>query len=208
MDKFAVFGMGGHGRVVAEILIDNGAQVFFFDDDSKKENNIYADLSGNFEDLESKIKDFTGVFVGIGNNKIRLENHQRLKALGAEILVITHNSAIVSSSAKIGKGTVIMPGAIVGANVTIGESCIINSGAIVEHDCILGDGVHISPGVCVSGGVSVGECSWIGLGARVLNNVSIGPRVIVGMGSILLSDVSADDIVYGIPAKVKDQNYN
>jgi UDP-3-O-[3-hydroxymyristoyl] glucosamine N-acyltransferase len=50
---------------------------------------------------------------------------------------------LVNTSAKIGKGTIIQPGAFVGNNVTIGEDCIIHPNVTIYDHCVLGDRVVI-----------------------------------------------------------------
>lgn len=55
------------------------------------------------------------------------------------------NSAI-SSSAKIGKGTIIQPNVFIGNNVEIGENCVIHPNVSIYNNCILGDNVTIHSG--------------------------------------------------------------
>ena len=52
-------------------------------------------------------------------------------------------SAMISSSAKIGEGTVIQPGAFIGNHVVIGKNCIIHANASIYDHSILGDHVII-----------------------------------------------------------------
>lgn len=55
----------------------------------------------------------------------------------------TPATAMVSPSAKIGKNTVIQPGAFVGNNVTIGDNCIIHANATIYDDAVIGNNVII-----------------------------------------------------------------
>lgn len=55
-------------------------------------------------------------------------------------------TALISPSAKIGKGTVIQPGAFVGNHVTIGENCIVHANASIYDHCILGNNVILHSG--------------------------------------------------------------
>lgn len=52
----------------------------------------------------------------------------------------------VSSSAVIGEGTIIQPGAFVGENVIIGKDCIIHSNVSIYDHTIIGDRVTIHAG--------------------------------------------------------------
>ena len=92
---------------------------------------------------------------------------------------------IISPSAKIGYGTVVMPKAVINAGSKIGIHTIINTNAIVEHDNQIGDYVHISCAV-LAGGVKVGNLSHIALNATVLPLVEIGSHCVVGAGATVI----------------------
>lgn len=52
----------------------------------------------------------------------------------------------ISSSAKIGKNTVIQPNSFIGHNVSIGNNCVIHSNVSIYDDAIIGDNVTIHSG--------------------------------------------------------------
>lgn len=52
----------------------------------------------------------------------------------------------ISPSAKIGKGTIIQPGAFIGNHVKIGENCIIHANASIYDHSIIGNNVIIHSG--------------------------------------------------------------
>jgi UDP-3-O-[3-hydroxymyristoyl] glucosamine N-acyltransferase len=56
---------------------------------------------------------------------------------------------MISDSAKIGKGTVIFPGAFVGHHVTIGSNCIIHPNVTILDHCIIGNDVIIQAGTVI-----------------------------------------------------------
>ena len=56
---------------------------------------------------------------------------------------------MVSDSAIIGEGTVVMPGAFVGNNVKIGRNCIIHPNVSIYDHCCLGDNVVIQSGTVI-----------------------------------------------------------
>ena len=107
--------------------------------------------------------------IAVGDNakrrQIALENECMRPTWRYDIVI--HPYAVVSPSARIGEGTVIMAGAVVQANARIGKHCIINTGASVDHDCVLGDYVHVAPGAHLCGHVEVGEGALIGAGVCV-----------------------------------------
>ncbi len=59
------------------------------------------------------------------------------------------STQLVSATAIIGEGTVIMPGAFIGNNVVIGKNCIIHSNASVYDHCIVGNNVVVHSGTVI-----------------------------------------------------------
>jgi UDP-3-O-[3-hydroxymyristoyl] glucosamine N-acyltransferase len=64
-----------------------------------------------------------------------------------------HGDAHVDTTATIGEGTVIYPGAYVGPKVKVGRDCIIYPNAVIYDDCVIGDRViiHASSVIGVDG---------------------------------------------------------
>ena len=58
----------------------------------------------------------------------------------------TSANVAMSSSAKIGKNTVIQPNCFIGHNVTIGDNCIIHSNVSIYDDTVIGNNVTIHAG--------------------------------------------------------------
>lgn len=195
--QWIVFGAGGHGMVVAESIELMGDEVvcFWDDDQSKKSCNGYMVVNHDnvfSEDLQ--------VVIAIGNNEIR----QRIAAKGLRTdYPVIHPAALISRSASIAAGTMVMPGAIVNAQAKIGKHCILNTNSSVDHECVIGDFVHIAPAATLAGNVEVGEGSMIGMGAVVLPHVKIGKWCKIGAGSVVINDVPDGRTVMGVPAKIK-----
>lgn len=57
----------------------------------------------------------------------------------------------VASSAEIGEGTVVQPGAFIGNNVKIGKNCLIHSNVSIYDNTIIGDNVTIHAGTVLGG---------------------------------------------------------
>ena len=117
-----------------------------------------------------------GTFIAVGDNQDR-----RKEALASPgpFPVLIHPSAIVSESATIEGGSVIMAGAIIQPHAHIGWHVIVNTGATVDHHCEVGDFAHIAPGAHLCGRVLVGEGALVGVG------VGIEPGTIIPAWSIV-----------------------
>lgn len=204
MNKCAILGASGHGKVIAELAELNGfKEIVFFDDRFPELMQLaHWQVKGSTADLLALVHEFDLVMVAIGHNATRLLKLQLLQQIGAKLEPLIHPNATVSGYAKLGEGTVVMANAVINAFAFVGVGGIINTSATVDHDCVLADGVHISPGVHLAGGICVGEQSWIGIGAQVKQLIRIGNKVIVGAGATVIRDIPDFQTVVGTPAVV------
>ncbi|MEK5491321.1 acetyltransferase [Paenibacillus sp. FSL R7-0297] len=205
MSRLLIFGAGGHGKVVADTAIATGkwSDVAFLDNNINLLNVQGFRVLGDFESYKSHLKEYSAVFVAIGNNKLRMYWLERLEEEGCSVATIIHPYSVISSFSSLGKGSVAQAGVIVNANSSIGKGNILNTSSTIDHDCVLGDGIHISPGVNISGSVIIKDYTWLGVGSKVINNISIGRNVIVAAGAVIIKDIPDNVMVAGVPSKIK-----
>lgn len=203
VNKCAILGASGHGKVVAEIAELNGFGCIEFYDDKWPSITELENwkVVGDSNALLGNIAAYSQIVVAIGNNSIRFQKYLSLKRAGACQEALVHPNAVVSKYASVDFGCVVFAGAVVNPFAKIGESCILNTGSVVEHDCHLGDGVHISPNASLAGGVTVSAGAWIGLGATVNQLLEVGQNAVVGAGATAVENVPKDAVVVGTPAK-------
>ena len=204
-----VYGAGGHGKVVAEILLAAGRQLTgFIDDDARLLHTqlLGRPVVGNSALLRARAERCkTWVALGVGNNESRSRLAQQCLSWGIDLMTAIHPTAAVSPSALLGPGTVVMPRAVVNADARLGQGVIVNSGAIVEHDAAIGDWAHISPAAALGGSARLGCFSHLGMGAVVLPGVSVGSNTVVGAGAVVVRDLPDGVVAVGIPARVRDR---
>lgn len=114
------------------------------------------------------------------------------------------NSAI-STSAKIGRNTVVQPNCFIGNNVVIGDNCVIHSNVSIYDDTIIGDNVVIHAGTVLGASAFYYKKRPEGFdqllsGGRVVikNNVHIGALCTIDRG------VTGDTII-GEGSKLDNQ---
>ncbi|WP_091167713.1 acetyltransferase [Paenibacillus sp. 1_12] len=208
--NIVIIGSGGHSKVVRDII------------SSKEDYCVKAVLDDKYDQLTSNGDIYTGpissaqhiislyegikFIIAIGNNEIRQSIVSKLGLSHESYISLVHETAVISPSAFVGSGTVIMANAVVQADAIIGRYTIINTSAIIEHDNCIGDYVHIAPRATLTGDVKVKHGCMIGAGATIIPGLSIGERSVIGAGSTVIHSIPSDCTAVGIPAKVINKN--
>ena len=198
--RVIIIGAGGHGKVVADIIIKSGDEVLgFLDDGSDLPDSISGiPLLGRVSDY---VKYPEACFVAaIGNSLVREKIVRQLE--GVHWYTAIHPCAVISSlGVTLGEGSVVMANAVINSCAGVGRHCIINTSAIVEHDDHIGDFAHISVGAKLGGTVSVGDHTWVGIGASVVNNAAICDYCMIGAGAVVIKDIRESGTYVGVPAR-------
>lgn len=204
--EFLVWGAGGHGRVVADLVRALRHGVVGYADANPALLDSVADSTGARviameEQLEAWLRqnDLRALALGVGTNRSRLHRSRLLPEERLPALV--HPAAVVGSGVRVAAGTVVLPGAVVNAQALLGRAVIINTAAVIEHDVQVGDGAHISPGAVLAGASQVDAEAWIGANATVLPGVRVGSAAIVGAGAVVVDNVLPGATVVGNPAR-------
>lgn len=209
MSKVVFLGAGGIAIVAAEIARFRGLEIVgFLDDRAEKRGTLFcgAPVLGDFDMLPALRQDVPQAVVAFGNCRGRINTALKVLSYGFSLPNLIHPSAVVSQSASIGQGAIIMPGTIINSGSRIGSNIILNTAASIDHECSIGDGVHIAPGARLAGLVTVGNATWIGIGSVIRESVHIGNNVLVGAGSLVLKDIPDGVVAYGSPARITRKN--
>jgi acetyltransferase EpsM len=208
--RFIIIGHGGHSKVITDMLLTNPRNkiVGYLDNKYKEihfnKNQIYGPIL--WAKVIAKYYEDIKFIFAIGDNKARQSIVKNLNLPIKYYSTITHPSATLSPSVKLGFGTVVMPHAVINADAIIGDHCIINSGAVVEHDCVIEDFVHVCPHSTLTGSVQLAEGVLAGAGSTIIPKVKIGKWATIGAGATVTHNIPSYCTAVGIPAKVKSAN--
>ncbi len=195
-----VIGAGGHGKVVADLVLTCGDTLLGFLDDRQARHPLVAGVP-----VLGKIADYArypaaAFVIAIGDSAVRERIVRQLD--GVRWYTAIHPAAVVSAlDVQVGEGSVVMANAVLNPSARVGKHSIINTAAVVEHDNRIGDFAHVSVGARLGGTVSIGNHSWIGMGATVSNNVSICARCMIGAGAVVIRDIKESGTYVGVPAR-------
>lgn len=116
-----------------------------------------------------------------------------------------HPFAYVAGSARMGYGNVFLANTVVNSHAVVGNFNTFNSGALLGHDTIVGDSNFFAAQSIVGSGLHIGDKNFFGVNSSMRNELTIGNECIVGMASNVVKNIPDHAIVYGNPAKEKEQ---
>lgn len=204
MSRVAVIGAGGHAKVIIDLLRCGGHEVVACLDAGRVGQVVNGvPVLGDERDELPRLMEqgVDAAFVALGDNRLRQKVAASVAALGLHMVAAIGRSAVVSPSARIGRGCAIMEGAVVNADARIGEFAIINTNASIDHDCVVGPYSHVAPGSALAGGVEVGAAVFMGAGTRAIPGVKIMDGAVVGAGTVVVRDIASPGTWVGVPAR-------
>ena len=197
-----MIGAGGHARVVLELLESIGRHCVGLVAPTETISVLGYPVLGSDHSLPSlRQQGIQFGVVAIGDNQLRRKCANLLRVHGFRSTPLIHPTSFVSSNARVGLGTVVMPNANICSGAILGDHVIVNTAAIVDHDTVVGDFAHVAPGVSVAGGCSIGEGALLGVGSSVVPERRIGTWATVAAGAVVTCDVDSDQMVGGVPAR-------
>lgn len=166
-----LLGAGGHAKAVVEAVRASGHRLVAYVDPAEagwlRAEHIADDGAAEAAHPGA------GIVLGIGGVtpdalERRMDIFDRHVGAGRSAPPVVHPGAMVSGSAAVDAGVILLAGTVIQPGASLGLACLINSGAIVEHDATVGAGAHVAPGAIVLGGATVGVGAMIGAGAVIL----------------------------------------
>lgn len=152
-----ILGAGTHGRDVKEIAesLHIFNKISFLDDKITGEEII-----GTCKNVLQFRQEYPCAFIAIGDNKVRKKYSKLLEDYRFLVPKLVSPAANVSPSARIGKGTAVLPQATIG-DAEVGEYCILASNSLVNSGCEVKGFVHIDCGGIVLKDTKVPETTVV-----------------------------------------------
>ncbi len=209
MKQIYIFGVNGNAQDVAEAIClirlrDPG----------------FPPLSGFLDDRIAKGSKINGVPVcGMIRSARKLRDAYFVNAIGSpesyllkpaiisranisdsKFISIVHPNATISSSARLGRGSVVLSNTSIGSCVKIGNHVMILQNCVISHGTQVENYSVMATGVCLGGNVHIKKGAYLGSQSCIRTGLKIGQHALVGMGSVVLKNVPASEIWCGNPA--------
>lgn len=199
-----IFGAGGLGRMVQDILRQSGRwrPAAYLDSDPRKHGKLVGGLPvmGDMRQAAQLLRDgLTRAVVAIGHNQTRVAIASQLAARGFQLVSAIHPLVSVSPTALVGDHVIIGPRVSICVHARIGAHTVVSAGSIIEHDNFIGRGVFMHPAVRLAGTVIVEDLATLGIGACVIPGRRIGRGALVQPGAVITADVAPGAMVAGVP---------
>jgi sugar O-acyltransferase (sialic acid O-acetyltransferase NeuD family) len=192
MGNFIIIGAGGHGKVVADILLRSGLTIGGFLDDSPDAiGSIRFGLPvlGPIDSYQHHAPD--ALILGIGSNAVRKAIVERLGESAHDLWHnAIHPSAVIAPSVQLGVGLVVAAGAVINPDSIIGDHVIINTSASVEHDCNIEAYSHLAQGSHLGGEVTVRQGALLGMGSVAVSGITIGSWSVISPATAVLHNIA------------------
>ncbi|MBF0343338.1 MAG: NeuD/PglB/VioB family sugar acetyltransferase [Nitrospirae bacterium] len=196
-----IIGLGSQSKYIIEIFRLNGVKIIgliALPFETYAQEEVYGvRVLGSLNDFKNIYLENNSPYLMLAcsKNKIKEELVKDLSSYFPDYANAVHPSAVIATTARLGKGVIVNPNAVIQPYVSIGDHVMIHAGVIVEHDCVISDFVNLAPRVALTGYVRVGKGSTIYTGAVVSPGLTIGEYSRVSAGSVVMSSIG-DNITF------------
>lgn len=142
------------------------------------------------------------IVLGIGYNNlnlIRQKVFEKIENAGFNVGSFIHNTAIVSPSAKMGKGNVLLEHCIVQPGVEIGNANVLWSNVNICHHTKIADYCFFAASSVVLGRTVINSRCFIGCNSTIRNRVELAEKTLVSAGAFVSKSTKAGDVI--MPAR-------
>ena len=215
MKDIAIFGAGGFGREVANLIrrINKASKepvwnfIGYFDDNAelKGARNEYGQVLGGISELNT----YEGVLclaIGVGSPDAVRTIVGNIKKEGVEYPNLIDPTVQIAdeNNYKLGKGNVFASNCIISIAVKVGDFNSFNNNTVLGHDDEVGNFNCFMPNVNISGGVKIGDGNFFGVKSTVLQYLKVGNNTKIGSMALILRNTKDGYLYMGIPAKKVD----
>src|SRR4051794_10794200 len=199
----AIYGRGGLGRELLEVLRDMGRRCVGFVVDPSYEAHPIGGIAVHRSISALAVDPSVQFVIALGNPVLRARLATKVEQeIGPRFATLVHPRSWIGSSVSIGPGSIVFGLSSISADTKLGRHVLVNPGTTIAHDCDLADFATLGPSCALAGGVVMEELAELGVGVRLAPKVRIGHNAIVGAGAVCIRPVEPNTTVVGVPARL------
>jgi len=198
-----IFGCSGIAKSIYDSILRSNQisfkNIYFVDADKKKTERVFYDgitpiLLGDLNKKECYKQNVIFAFFkpeNILNRKEIIDSY--VKNFKFERITIVDSSAVISPSARIGKGTYVGPNVVIDSDAVVSNDNIILFNTVVSREVRIEENVFISANVVIKGSVKISESVFISASSIITNNIP--SKVFINAGVMINSPLESNYIV-------------
>lgn len=172
------------------------------DDKNKfKQSGLHLTYLGKIKDYEIKEEDY--FLIAFGKHPAKYEIYTYLSKQGAKFYTFIHPSSIVSSSAVLGEGVVIMPFCVIGEEAILENNIFINKFSNVGHGSVIKESSILSPYTMIGGSSVIGKNNFFGSQSIVAPNTKIGDNCVISANTFVRKNIKSKTLVFNSSKEIK-----
>ncbi len=212
MDKLAIIGAGDLGQQIAYHAHRNGFTIVGYYDDMTTESAINGiPVLGPTSQIETDYfqgSKWNSLACGIGYKHFSQREgffDYLSNKIGIPFATIVDRTCIVDPTARIGTGSILLPGVLIDKDVVIDNNVLVNIGVTISHNTHIKSHSFLAPRSAIAGFSTVGKRCLIGIHSTIIEEIKLADDIRLGAGAVVIEDLGRAGLYVGVPARrIKD----
>lgn len=209
MKDIVIFGAGGLGREVAQLIDDVNADrkqwnlLGYIDETFEKQEAIINDnvVLGSLDWLNNNTRLNLWIVCAVANPRDKYHIIKKITNYNLRFANLIYPDVRLNKSVVLGVGNIICWNSFLSVNTKIGNHIVLNPSCGIGHDTVIHDYSSLYWNVTLSGNVQVNEGCELGSKVMILPKKIVGKWSVVGAGSVVVSNIPKNCVAVGVPAK-------
>lgn len=209
MKDIVIFGAGGFGREVAQLIEEINMDkkswnlLGYIDETTGKQGTTINKniVLGGVDWLKENMKYDLWTVCAVADPRGKYRIIKRLENYNVRFANLIHPGVKLSKSVELGLGNIICWNTFLSVNTKIGNHIALNPGCGIGHDTEIRDYSSLYWDVTLAGNVCINEGCEIGSKAVVIPRNVVGEWSVIGAGSVVVNDIPGHCVAVGVPAK-------
>ena len=188
--KLAIIGsaLAGGAVQIVDILLEDfstsSIRIYDDSDDAQGCDVLGIPVVGTLQRLLSDFSDglIDSAVIAVGSITPRKLLFEKYIAFGMPFPNIISSDSIISKSARLGIGNVILPNVYIGPRVILGNNNYLTTMTAINHDTCIGSHCYFSTSVSVAGRVHIEDCIRFDTSCCVTADAKVKAETLIGPG--------------------------